>query len=134
MFPTQKTVDAHLKHYHVKRECTYCKKLFKNSNTLRSHIHGVHKKSSRGEQDKIPIDKSKQLLGEEAGSSYSVSPIEVASKTDKFEQECDHCGIVFKSRSGYRRHMLKHKDTSVSESVGGNIEVTTELSIPSTIG
>ena len=125
IFPTQKTVDAHMKHNHMLRECKFCKKLFKNSNGLRSHVHKVHKKKSNGEQVESR-EENQVILNPEDDSILAKKS--TVSKKEIFIKKCCLCGKVYHSRSGYIRHTKKHTQfhgASVAEGIGDNIEVTT---------
>ena len=123
IFPSKKTVDAHMKHNHMLRECKFCKKMFKNSNGLRSHVYTFHSKKSRGEPMKSQKEKQANLISQDDSDLAKKRP---ALKTQSYMCKCSLCGKVYHSRSGYIRHMKKHSQstvTSVAEGIGDNIEV-----------
>ena len=61
-FPTEKTIRKHIKYTHEPKECIYCEKVFKNSNSLRSHFslclvkNPKDKESCETETKKVNVD------------------------------------------------------------------------------
>ena len=130
IFPTKKTVDAHMKHNHMLRECKFCKKLFKNSNGLRSHVYSIHKKISSDKPVKSQKENQVNLISDNDDSDLARKS--TVSKTSNYIKNCSLCGKVFHSRSGYIRHRKKHSQsalTSVVKEIGYNNEVAAELAV-----
>ena len=78
-----------------KKECTFCKKLIKHSNGLRSHINICSSRPKNSTQEKKPKVQRTNAAekAEEANKSYRV---------------CKICNSRFKSKSGFNKHKQTH--------------------------
>ena len=85
-FVTVDKLASHFTRTHS-RECKYCKKTFKNSNTLRSHLY----------------DRCKAKPTKKRNSSAVKAP------NKAYSRECLQCNRVFNSKGGYYRHIKSHR-------------------------
>ena len=93
----------------MSRCCEKCKRVFKNSNTLRSHRYkcqGNNKKTTRLE---LAQDKS-------------------VPSQPKYSRKCIECGIIFHSKGGFNKHVKKyHKQQEHSEEPSVENEYIVEI-------
>ena len=132
IFPSEKTVNKHYISHHVPHMCDWCRKVYKNANTLRSHVSKCKKTTKvpltseidRSENTAV-IDASPEIArkdgankdkeipnskpeGTETNSEQTKKNIP-KPKTKLSIKECNQCGKKFESRSGYRKHMKTHE-------------------------
>ena len=122
MFPTKLTVDKHIKGNHTLSECKLCQKVFKNKNTLASHIYNCHGKKSEIEveatetadnestqrevKDTNVTEETIMKIGEKTDGRYKSKTLK---QTQEYQRECSLCEKTFHSRGGYSRHMKTHR-------------------------
>jgi len=85
-FVTVDKLASHFSRTHS-RECKHCKKTFKNSNTLRSHLY----------------DKCKAKPTKKSNSSA------VKGLKKAYSRDCLQCNRVFTSKGGYFKHIKSHR-------------------------
>lgn len=116
-FPTEKTIRKHIKYTHEPKECIYCEKVFKNSNSLRSHFslclvkNPKDKESCETETKKVNVDDKTPEKSDNAkvddSSIQSVMPL----------KECRICSKTFMSKSGLNKHKKTHKMADIDNNL-----------------
>ena len=134
IFPSQKTVNKHFISHHVPHMCDWCRKVFKNANTLRSHTYNcLVKKTTKvpptSEIDRsdstVVIDASYKSAGTDEAHKDSETPHPEPEETETnsdqikkqipkpkaklFNKECSQCNKKYQSRGGYNKHIKTHR-------------------------
>ena len=102
IFPSEHAIENHLKHHHKPRNCKFCNKTFKNSNTVRSHAL-VCKLNPKAKIPKLASSEQK------CESSVKVQKVKIYS--------CSKCDAVFKTRGGLHKHAKTHRTTDATNQI-----------------
>ena len=133
-FPNEKTVNKHFLHNHVKHMCKYCKKSFKNSNSLRTHQHKcLTKKASTGQvqNNDISAGSKSEVGGDKVKDDETPKPAarkpkttnnseNQSGQTKKFFKKCSQCGKTYNSKGGFNKHKNTHNQTVKKNPVSVN--------------
>ena len=130
-FPTRKTVDKHLANFHSQHECKHCKKMYRNANTLRSHVFKCTKKkeplaktpdgkNTTGDNKDIKQGKDtnvevKVKNAKETEKDKTITPEGPISETEKYIRSCTVCDKIYLSKGGYNKHIKTHKDKTEND-------------------
>jgi len=123
IFPSEKTVNKHYISHHVPHMCDLCKKVFKNANTLRSHVFNCKKATkvpptNETNRDEKGLGTDEAIKDNETSNSETKETETKTKQTKKqiskpkpklFIKECSQCNKRYQSRSGYIKHMKTHK-------------------------
>ena len=116
--PTEKNLLKHFSYYHEEKECKFCIKMFKNANTLRSHIFNCHV------QQKSLVQDSKEAEAKLAkGKVDTIKSNDSSDKTEKPRKECNICQKTFKTKGGYNKHMNTHKIVNANNVISDSMKV-----------
>ena len=152
IFPTEKTANKHFISDHIQHECKFCKKLFKNANTLRSHVYMcnvkksdmVEKSTENNQNKETDLTKAEEIKKQQdkeiETDEVTVDKTNKTKKSDKqmdvdkdnktgatgYKKECGLCKKIYYSRSGYIKHMKTHNMSDENNVINEMIIVADE--------
>ena len=147
IFRSEKAVNQHLRSFHLPNQCRFCKKLFKNANTRRSHVLNCKRRTNcavqtrreNKEEDDVTLAEASTSLEDSNGKKKDESVDEATQNSRKefedtspdsnvarYSKKCTLCNKVYHSRSGLHKHMKTHKLVDMNNSVNDLIVVDDE--------
>ena len=118
IFPTEKNLEKHFNYSHEEKECKFCNKMFKNANTMRSHIFNCPLKK------KSLVPDSKEAAAKPAKAKVDTNKSNDSSqKADKPRKECTICKKTFQTKGGYNKHLNTHKIVNANNVLSDSMKV-----------